>query len=173
MADPERVQKGWGLTNHTIKQEGMNSDEIAQVLKKKTHHVIPVIASDQIATLLPLVNHTTKPFGFVINSQSLKKPGLHWKVIYFDRKKAEVCYFDSLVSEPTEAVLRGIKQIMRKMADPLYFKFKINRIKLQANDTSTCGPFALKLIADMYAGKQFKVATRFTDEHVSGEKSIR
>ncbi len=64
MADPERVQKGWGLTNHTIKQEGMISDEIAQVLKKKTHHVIPVIASDQIATLLRLVNHTTKQFGF-------------------------------------------------------------------------------------------------------------
>ena len=52
MADPECGQKGWGLTNHTIKQEGMNSDEIAQVLKKKTHHVIPVIPSDQIATLL-------------------------------------------------------------------------------------------------------------------------
>ena len=129
MADPERVQKGWGLTNHTIKQEGMNSDEIVQVLKKKTHHVIPVIASDQIATLLPLVNNKTQRFGFVINSQSEKKPGLHWKAIYFDRKRAEVCYFDSLVSEPTEAVMRGIKQIMRKMADPLYFKLKINRIK--------------------------------------------
>ncbi len=98
---------------------------------------------------------------------------MHWKAIYCDRKKAEVCYFDSLVSEPTEAVLRGIKQIMGNMTDPLYFKFKINRIKFQADDTSTCGLFALKFIADMYAGKQFKVATRFTDVHVSGEKSIR
>ncbi len=52
----------------------MNSDEIARILKKKTHHVIPVIASDQIATLLPLVNHTTKHFGFVIKSQSEKNP---------------------------------------------------------------------------------------------------
>ena len=96
---------------------------------------------------------------------------MHWKAIYFDRKKAEVCYYDSLVSEPTEAVMRGIRQIMRKMADPFYFKLKINRIKFQANDTSTCGPFAF--IADMYAGKQFKVATRFTDQHLEGEKSIR
>ena len=62
---------------------------------------------------------------------------------------------------------------MRKMADPLYFKFKINRIKFQANDTSTCGPFALKFIADMYANKKFKVATRFTDQHLEGEKSKR
>ena len=72
MADPERGQKGWGLTNHTIKQDGLNSDEIAQVLKKKTHHVIPVIASDQTAKLLPLVNNKTQHFGFVINSQSEK-----------------------------------------------------------------------------------------------------
>ena len=103
------------------------------MLKKKTHHVIPVIASDQIDTLLPLVNQKSQHFGFVINSQSEKKPGMHWKAIYFDRKKAEACYFDSLVSEPTEAVMRGIKQIMRKMADPLYFKLKINRIDLYAS----------------------------------------
>ena len=65
----------------------MTSDEIAQVLKKKTHHVIPVIASDQIATLLRLVNQKTQHFGFVINSQSEKKPGMHWKAIYFDRNQ--------------------------------------------------------------------------------------
>ncbi len=98
---------------------------------------------------------------------------MHWKAIYFDRKKVELISFDGLVSDPTEAVMRGIKQIMRKMADPLYFKLKINRIKLQANETSTYVPFALRYIADMYAGKQFKVATRLTDEHVTGEKSIR
>ncbi len=64
--------------------------------------------------------------------------------------------------------MRGIEQIMRQMADPLYFTFKINRIKVQADDSYTCGPFALRFIADMCAGKQFKVATHFTDEHISG-----
>jgi hypothetical protein len=52
---------------------------------------------------------------------------------------------------------------MRKIADPLYFKLKINRIKFQADDSSTCGPFALKFIADMYAHKKNKVATRFIE----------
>ena len=92
----------------------MTTDEIEQVLKKKSHHVIPVIASDQIASLLPLVNHTTKEFGFVINSQSDKKAGMHWRAIYFNRKKAECCFFDSLVSEPTEATMKGIKELMWK-----------------------------------------------------------
>ena len=71
----------------------------------------------QIEALIPLVNNTTNEFGFVINSQSDKKAGMHWKAIYFNRKRAEACYFDSLVSEPTEAVMRGIKQIMHKMDD--------------------------------------------------------
>ena len=62
---------------------------------------------------------------------------------------------------------------MHKMDDSLYFKFKVNRIKYQANTTATCGPFALRFIADMYVGKKFKVATRFIDEHVEGQKSIR
>ena len=67
---PERVQHGWGLTNDTITKEGMTTDEIQEVLKKKTHHIIPVIASNDIPTLLPLVGPTTKEFGFLINSQS-------------------------------------------------------------------------------------------------------
>ena len=55
-----RVQEGWGLTNDTITKEGMTTDEIQEVLKKKTHHIIPVIASNDIPTLLPLVGPTTK-----------------------------------------------------------------------------------------------------------------
>ena len=98
---------------------------------------------------------------------------MHWRAVYFNRKRAECCFFDSLVSEPTEDVMRGIKMIMRKLDDPLYFKFKINRIKYQADNTATCGAFALRFIADMYEGKAFKEATHFTDKHIDGEKNIR
>ena len=98
---------------------------------------------------------------------------MHWKAINFSMKKSECCFFDSLVSEPTEAVMRGIKQIMHKMDDSLYFKFKVNRIKYQSNTSATCGPFALRFIADMYENKTFKVATRFIDDSIDGEKSIR
>ena len=57
---PDRVQRGWGLTNDTITKEGMTTEEIQEVLKKKTHHIIPVIPSNDIPTLLPLVGPTTK-----------------------------------------------------------------------------------------------------------------
>ena len=69
--------------------------------------------------------------------------------------------------------MREIKQIKHEMADPLYFQFKIKIINYQSNTTATCGRFALRFIADMYAGKKFKVATRFSDDSIDGEKSIR
>ena len=59
------------------------------------------------------------------------------------------------------------------MDDSLYYKLKINRIKLQSGNTATCGAFALRFIVDMYEGKTFKNATHFADEHLEGEKSIR
>ena len=43
--DVYRKHKGWGLANNTITKEGMTTDEIQEVLKKKTHH--------DISTLLP------------------------------------------------------------------------------------------------------------------------
>ncbi len=63
--------------------------------------------------------------------------------------------------------------MMRKMADSLYFKFKVTIVKLRSDDTSTCGAFALRFISDMYEAKKFKEATHFLDEHVEGEKIIR
>ena len=69
---------------------------------------------------------------------------MHWRAVYFNRQRAECCFFDSLVSEPTDDVMRGKKMIMRKIDYHLYLKFKINRIKLQADNTATCGAFALR-----------------------------
>ena len=57
--------------------------------------------------------------------------------------------------------MRGIKRIMHKMADLLYLHFKSNRIKIQADNTATCGAFALRFIADMFEGKKFEDPTHF------------
>ena len=62
---------------------------------------------------------------------------------------------------------------MHKMADLLYLHFKSNRIKIQADNTATCGAFALRFIADMFEGKKFEDPTHFTDKHIDGEKGIR
>ena len=151
----------------------MSTDDIENVLEKKTHRLVPVIASDQIPTLAHFVGPKTKSFGFVINSQDHKKPGKHWRAIFIDRRTATVSFYDSLVSQPTKETLKGIKILVDKLDDPVYYKLKVNQIKYQSNDSSTCGAFALRFIADMYDGKPFKEATGFVDKHLDGEKSIR
>ena len=70
-------------------------------------------------------------------------------------------------------MLAGIKLLVDKFQDPLYYKLKINMLKYQSDKTSTCGAFALRFIDDMYDGKPFKEASVFQDVEVDGEKGIR
>jgi len=151
----------------------MSTTDIENVLEKETHRMVPVIASDEIPSLAHFVGPKTKSFGFVINSQDHTKGGKHWRAVFIDRRSASVCFFDSLVSQPTKEMLKGIKILVDKMDDPVYFKLKVNGIKYQSNDTSTCGAFALRFIDQMYEGKPFKESSGFEDKHVQGEKDIR
>jgi hypothetical protein len=151
----------------------MSSDDIENVLEKETHFQVPVIASDQILYLTHFVGPKTKSFGFVINSQDHTKGGKHWRAVFIDRRRPEVCFFDSLVSQPTKQMLVGIKLLVDKFADPLSYKLKVNQIKYQSDKTSTCGAFALRFIDQMYEGKPFKEASGFVDIHQQGEKDIR
>ena len=164
--------KGKGTTNATIKEDGMTGQDIETILQKKLHTYIPVIASDEIPTLCKYINKNTKEFGFIINSDPHDMPGHHWRSIYINRAKAEICYYDSLTSDPSEECLRGLKALMKRMDDPLYYVLKINKVKYQSNTTATCGAFALKFLDDMYHGKKFKEATGY-DDHVNGEKDIK
>ena len=167
----EMKADGKGLTVDTIKDEGMTGQEIETVLKKKLHTFIPVIACDEIPSLCKYINGNTQEFGFIINSDPHNKSGCHWRSIYISRPKAEIDFYDSLTSEPTDECLTGLKILMNKMNDPLYYVLKINRVKYQSNTTSTCGAFALKFLDDMYHGKKFKEATGY-DDHINGEKDI-
>ena len=167
----EMKADGKGLTVDTIKDDGMTGQEIETVLKKKLHTFIPVIACDEIPSLCKYINGNTQEFGFIINSDPHNKSGCHWRSIYISRPKAEIDFYDSLTSEPTDECLTGLKILMNKMNDPLYYVLKINRVKYQSNTTSTCGAFALKFLDDMYHGKKFKEATGY-DDHINGEKDI-
>ena len=88
-----------------------------------------MIASDQIPSLVHFVGLKTTSFGFVINSEDHTKGGKHWIAVFIDRRRAEVCFFDSLVSQPTKQMLAGIKLLVDKFQDPLYYKLKINMLK--------------------------------------------
>lgn len=161
-------QSGRGMDNNN---DGMRGDQIQEILKKETGENIPVIAADEMDTILPLINKNKKEFGFVINSDESDGPGQHWRACYINREKGEIDFYDSLVSEPTEQFLKGLYDIMVKWQDDVYYKLKINRIKDQRNDTSTCGQFTIKFLSDMYDGKKFKEASGY-DNTLKGEGMI-
>ena len=58
-----------------VQQCGMSSDEIEKVLSSKLHHAVPVIAADELHTLLPTINSKTQRVGVVINSQDHQLDG--------------------------------------------------------------------------------------------------
>ena len=145
-----------------------------KILKDKTHRVIPVIASDQIKTLLPLVNKNTHEFAFVMNMDTSKQPGSHWIAVYISRPDASVEYYDSLVHQPTKSFMKDIKQLIEKMDDNVYYKFKVNMVKDQSDSSSNCGYFAINFLDKRLNGVKFKEASfwREVDESRKGEKDI-
>lgn len=154
--------------------DGLYTDEIEKILQEKTHRIIPVIASDQVKTLAPLVDKNTKDFAFVMNLDNSKQPGSHWVAVYISRPDASVEYYDSLVHQPTREFMRDIKLLVEKMEDNVYYKFKVNMIKDQSDDSSNCGYFAINFLDKRLNGGKFKEASLWQEVDASGkgEKEI-
>lgn len=154
--------------------EGMYNDEIIKFLKKKTKHLIPVIPSDKTNDLLSMVKPYQDKFAFVINTAPSQSDGSgqdgyksgHWRACFFnnedDYMSAE--YFDPLAEgKPPKPLLDIMKKIARKMNPEKMFLYKQNNLRIQDNDTSTCGWFACKFIDDRYSGVPWEDATGYTD----------
>ena len=121
---------------------------------------------------MPLVDKHTKEFGFVINKEkSSDGDGTHWMACFIDIPRAEIDFYDPLVSQPTKYFLHDIKYLIDKIDPELYLKIKVNNIKDQANDTANCGFFVAKFLIDMFKGKKFKQASRFDNSKI-GEENI-
>jgi hypothetical protein len=92
--------------------------------------------------------------------------------VYLDFEMGDVCYYDSLVSNPSKMLLKDIKMLIDKVKPDHYMKLKVNNVKEQSDYSNNCGFFASRFICDMYAGKKFKNATRYTDAHKREEDEI-
>ena len=72
------TQSGTGAEElKQVEEAGMSGENIETVLKQKLHKYIPVIAANEIPTLLPYVNSKTKDFSFIINKDPSSLPGSH------------------------------------------------------------------------------------------------
>jgi hypothetical protein len=110
--------------NGSVTSGGMTTSEIADFLEIKTHHIVPVIAKDQMDLLLPFVNHDTKQFYFVINSDPISKSGTHWRAGGIDMDDGSCYFYDPLANDCNMSFQKGMKALVDKINPHFYLKFK-------------------------------------------------
>lgn len=125
------------------------------------------IASDEIKSLIPKVNRTSR-MSFVMNTDPRSKPGRHWVAVFIrwqnDRGGGpEVDYCDSFGDHPSKATISQLKQLIDARTNlKTMLKFKVNKVKFQRENSSTCGMHAVRFLQDMHKNKSFKEATDFS-----------
>jgi len=171
--------QGGGIddVNSDVIPDGLYNTEIEKIAENLGIEV-PVIASNEINKIINMIDHNTKEFGFIINTDTSNGSGIHWRAIFIDNDldRPSIEYFDPLGDPPEITLIDDIKKIVNKLDNEKYFLFKENMIKRQADDTDTCGHFSLKFLEDRYNGVSWSDATGFKkciQQQVEGERDIQ
>jgi hypothetical protein len=118
-----------------------------------------VYAIDEI-NKIPVSNK----MGVILNLDKSTQKGSHWVALYIDADDDKsVEYYDSFAEDPPESLLKELKTLVDKINPSTYLKFKINKIKNQAEDSDNCGVFAMKFLIDRFNGKPWKFCTGYND----------
>jgi hypothetical protein len=146
--------------------DGLYNDQIEQIMKKRINNFVPVVAKDQVDSLLGYVKKGDKFFSAVVNTDP-SSGGRHWRCIVMDNRddfpSAE--YFDPLCEtmKPEESLLNVMREISKKMNPEKYFKYKFSEIRRQSFNKSNCGYHVCKYIEDRYNGVPFSEASGYDD----------
>jgi hypothetical protein len=150
-----RLKAGKGSS----KEDGLWNDEIEKILKLK------------IKDTVPFVNNQTKRFGFIMNTADSSSDGSgengnslgHWVSTYINNEDdyPSIEYFDSFGDDPKESTIQSLKQMACRINREKYFKFKINKLKLQPEKSPHCGHYAIKFLEDRFNGIPFSEASGY------------
>jgi hypothetical protein len=160
-----------GRGSYSNDNDGIFNDELQEIFEDKTNRFLPVIPSDKMDTLIPMVNRDTEKFGWIQNTEPSGSEGRHWVAYFIDIPNLEVNYYDSLVENdgiPPRSSLKGLKKIIDKIHPEYYLLFKHNQIRDQNPNSANCGYFSLKFLMDRFRGVSFKKATGYSDIYGNG-----
>ncbi len=148
--------------------DSLFDSDIRQMMKK-IPDFIGVVASDEISSLLVPKAEPHSRVGFIMNLDKSYQAGSHWVAVLADGRpngSKSVEYFDPFGDEPTEAVLKQLKELADKLDPNTYLKLKINRIKHQQEQATSCGYHAMNFLLNrIERNKSFSQATGF-DERI-------
>lgn len=179
------VEKKGGGLGYDSDDDGLFNDELSKLLYYKTNKVVPVIASDELHSLLKYVEPKQKYFTAVINTNPSASDGSgkdgypsgHWRCFFIDNRDDYLSaeFYDPLADAPEPSVIKIMKKICEIMNPEKMFLYKQNMVKHQSDSSSNCGHFVLKFIDDRANGVSWSKATGFDDvidKSKDGEKMI-
>lgn len=164
--------------------DGLYNDEIEKIADRMGYD-IPVIALDEMDEVVKMINPKTKEFGFIINVVPSSSDGSgtdgyrsgHWRAVYINNEDdlPSIEFFDPLGDAPEPHLIDGFRKIADKIDSDKLMLFKENMVKRQANDTNTCGHFALKFLEDRFNGVPWTEATGYDkcNQSQEGEREIQ
>ena len=123
------------------------------------------------------VKGTPNPKGvsWVMNLDKSGQPGSHWVAVLITPHSVE--YSDSFGDHPSPSVQERIVAAGKRLWPENVKTLKINKIKRQAENSSTCGFHAMKFIRDRMSGKSFVDSTGYGNDRAAsqvraGEKGV-
>lgn len=153
--------------------DGLYNDQIETIMKKRIKNFVPVVASDQVNSLLNHVQKGDKFFAAVVNTEPSESSGRHWRCIVIDNRDdfTSAEYFDPLAekSQPEQPLLDVMRKIAKRMNPEKYFKYKFNKLQRQNFNKSNCGYHCMRFIEDRYNGVPFSEATGW-DSYMKRQK---
>lgn len=144
---------------------GLYDYEIEEIMKGIPNW-IGVYPSDKVMDIIPKEN-----MNLIANLDKSNEPGSHWVAIRFDNKSKSCEYYDSFGRDAPSNIDRAIKQHIDQLDLPNMWKYKINRVKTQDEDSKLCGYHSCLFLLCREIGQTFSEATDFNEEDV--EKAIK
>ena len=153
------------------KMRGLLGSEINDLMSAiNAEWYIGLAARDKIKDLQP---GDRRQFGFVMNTDRAKGPGIHWVGVWVDLDHAKsIEYYDPLGIHPPRMFQYQIKSLIPKNL-PYYLKFKTNLIRNQHAKTDTCGWHSIKFLIHRSKGKDWKFCTGYYDNTESEIKKFK
>lgn len=161
----EDEQDGLGRQRLTDLSETQINDLMS---KYKKNGYIGTFAADEWDRILndPLVHRKFETICWIMNTDPRNKPGAHWQAFLINLQNNKLGgpsaeFFDSFGRQIPRQALVEFKKVIEKLEPKVMLKMKVNRVKLQRDDTGSCGAMCCKYLKDRLSGIPFKVATGF------------
>ena len=162
---------GAGISNSS---PGLYNVEVSKLMSRfKSRGFLGVYSIDQLDAIEPPANKNQ--ISFIMNTVPHDVKWGHIVAVLIDKGRDTLEYFDSFGEQPPAIFRRNIRALLDKMGMKSPVQLKVNLVRLQRVNSSTCGPYAISFLIKRYNGKSWKEASGF-DKFVSilkEEKKMR